>query len=216
MTASLESCLRRMTAIAAPSPFGPANRRSYRPRRPSAGVTVHGFATRGAEALAIADLIALRRRQHPEWRIAVLVRARAHAREIASCLRARGIGFRAVDIEPLQDRAVVRDLVMLICALQHLGDRTAWLAVLRAPWVGLTLADLLIVARAGPIVWDALCDDAVLAQMSEEGNMRCRRARSILEAAFREQGHGGITRWAERTWLAMGGPSCATDARELG
>jgi ATP-dependent exoDNAse (exonuclease V) beta subunit len=180
------------------------------------GVTVHGFATRGAEALAIADLIALRRRQHPEWRIAVLVRARAHAREIASCLRARGIGFRAVDIEPLQDRAVVRDLVMLICALQHLGDRTAWLAVLRAPWVGLTLADLLIVARAGPIVWDALCDDAVLAQMSEEGNVRCRRARSILEAAFREQGHGSITRWAERTWLAMGGPSCAMDARELG
>ncbi len=179
------------------------------------GVTVHGFATRGAEALAIADLIALRRRQHPEWRIAVLVRARAHAREIASCLRARGIGFRAVDIEPLQDRAVVRDLVMLICALQHLGDRTAWLAVLRAPWVGLTLADLLIVARAGPIVWDALCDEAVLAQMSEEGSTRCRRARSILEAAFREQSHGSITRWAERTWLAMGGPSCATDAREL-
>ncbi len=178
-------------------------------------VTVHGFATRGAEALAIADLIGLRRRQHPEWRIAVLVRARAHAREIASCLRARGIGFRAVDIEPLQDRAVVRDLVMLIGALLHLGDRIAWLALLRAPWVGLTLADLLIVARARPIVWDALCDDEVLAQLSEEGKMRCQRARSILEAAFREQSHGTITRWAERTWLAMGGPSCATDAREL-
>ena len=100
-TASRESCLRQMTAIAAPSPFDPANRRSSRPRRPSPAVTVHGFATRGAEALAIADLIALRRRQHPEWRIAVLVRARAHAREIASCLRARGIaisgrGHRAV------------------------------------------------------------------------------------------------------------------------
>ena len=102
------------------------------------------------------SLIEARRRQHPEWRIAVLVRARAHARNIASCLRARGIAFRAVDIEPLQDRAVVRDLVMLIRALLHLGDRTAWLAVLRAPWVGLTLADLLIVARAGPTVWDAL------------------------------------------------------------
>jgi len=178
-------------------------------------VAVHGFATRGAEALAIADLIAARRRQHPEWHIAVLVRARAHAREIAGCLRARGIGFRAVDIEPLQDRAVVRDLVMLICALLHLGDRIAWLALLRAPWVGLTLADLLIVARAGPIVWDALCDDACLAQLSEEGTVRCRRVRPILESAFRAQSHGTITRWVERTWLRMGGPSCARDARAL-
>ena len=126
-------------------------------------VTIRGFATRGAEAVAIADLIEARRKQHPEWRIVVLVRAKAHAREIALALRRRGIAFRAVDIEPLQDRPVVRDLVMLICALLHLGDRTAWLAVLRAPWTGLKLADLLIVARAAPIVWDALCDEAVLA-----------------------------------------------------
>jgi ATP-dependent exoDNAse (exonuclease V) beta subunit len=29
------------------------------------------------------------------------------------------------------------------------------------------------------------------------------------------QSHGTITRWVERTWLAIGGPGCATDAREL-
>ena len=88
-------------------------------------------------------MIAARGRRHPDWRIAVLVRARTHAREIAAGLRARGIGFRAVDIEPLQDRAIVRDVIMLVCALLHLGDRTAWLAVLRAPWAGISLADLL-------------------------------------------------------------------------
>jgi len=179
------------------------------------GVTICGFATRGAEAAAIAELIEERRRQHPEWRIAVLVRAKAHAREVAMSLRQRGIAFRAVDIEPLQDRAAVRDLVMLICALLHLGDRTAWLAVLRAPWAGLTLADLLIVARAAPIVWDAVCDDAVLGQLSEEGRARCRRLRPILQAAFRVQSHGTIARWVERTWLGVGGPSCAVDAQEL-
>ncbi len=75
--------------------------------------------------------------RHPEWRIAILVRARTHAGEIAAGLRARGIAFRAVDIEPLQDRAIVRDVIMLVCALLHLGDRTAWLAILRAPWAGI-------------------------------------------------------------------------------
>ncbi len=178
-------------------------------------VTIRSYGTRGAEALAIAELIEARRRQHPEWRIAVLVRARSYGRDIARCLRSCGVAFRAVDLEPLQDRDAVRDLVMLVCALLHLGDRTAWLAVLRAPWVGLTLADLLIVARAGPVVWDALREDAVLGRLSDEGRVRCTRLRAVLEAAFRVQSHGTIARWAERTWLGIGGPSCVADPSDL-
>jgi len=179
------------------------------------GVAIRGFASRGAEALAIVELIESRRRQHPKWRIAVLVRAKAHAREIAHRLRIRGIEFHAVDIEPLQDRPVVRDLVMLISALLHLGDRTAWLAVLRAPWAGLRLADLLIVARAQANIWDAVCNDAVLEELSEDGRARCLRLRGQLEAAFRVRSHATITRWVERAWLGLGGPSCAGDEREL-
>ena len=178
-------------------------------------VTIRSYGTRGAEALAIAELVEARRRQHPEWRIAVLVRARSYARNIASCLRTRGVAFRAVDLEPLQDRDAVRDLVMLVRALLHLGDRAAWLAVLRAPWVGLTLADLLIVARAAPAVWDALREDAVLGRLSDEGRVRCLRLRAVLEAAFHVQSHGTIVRWVERTWLGIGGPSCVADQSEL-
>jgi ATP-dependent exoDNAse (exonuclease V) beta subunit len=186
---------------------------------PAAGeepeVAIRGFASRGAEALAIVELIEARRRQHPGWRIAVLVRAKAHAREIAHRLRMRGIEFHAVDIEPLQDRPVVRDLVMLISALMHLGDRIAWLAVLRAPWAGLRLADLLIVARAEANIWDAVCNDAVLKELSEDGRARCLKLRGQLEAAFRVRRHGTIARWVERAWLGLGGPSCAGDEREL-
>ena len=179
------------------------------------GIGIRGFATRAAEATAVADLIAAQRRRHPDWHIVVLVRARSHAREIASALRKRGIAFRAVDIEPLQDRPAVRDVVMLICALLHLGDRTAWLAVLRAPWAGLRLADLLVAARAKPIIWEAICDDALLERMSADGRARCQRLRPVLSAAFRAQGQGTLTRWVERTWFAIGGPACATDAQEL-
>jgi ATP-dependent helicase/nuclease subunit A len=178
-------------------------------------VQVRGFASREAEALAVAGAVELRRTRHPEWRIAVLVRARTHAREIAQALRARGLAFRALDIELLQDRPAVRDMVTLIGALLHLGDRPAWLAVLRAPWAGLGLEDLLTVARAHPVIFDALRDDAVLGRLSEEGRMRCRRLRSVLEAAFRVQNHSSITRWVERTWLALGGPGASGDARAL-
>ena len=172
-------------------------------------VTLQGFANRHDEANAIADRIVEQSALHPEWRIAILVRAKTHAREIANSLRTRAIPFRAVDIEPLQDRPVVRDLVMLICALLHLGDRTAWLALLRAPWTGLTLADLLHIARSAPVIWDALMNDAVLSELTDDGRVRCERFRDTLTAAFRVRTHGTFTRWGEQTWLALGGASCA-------
>jgi len=175
-------------------------------------VCVRAFGAREVEARAVAEAVAERRAKHPEWRVAVLVRARSHAQGIAQALRARGIAFRAVDIEPLEDRPAVRDLVTLIGALLHLGDRRAWLALLRAPWAGLTLADLLIVARAHQVIFEALCDEAVIARLSEEGRIRCRRLREVLEAAFRVQSHTSITRWVERTWLALGGPAASGEA----
>jgi ATP-dependent exoDNAse (exonuclease V) beta subunit len=179
------------------------------------GVELKGFASRGAESASIAEMIGAAIARHPAWRIAVLVRAKSHAREIAASLRARGIAFRAVDIEPLQDRAAVRDIIMLTCALLHLGDRIAWLAVLRAPWCGLMLADLLPIARAAPIVWDAIRDDALLGQLSADGRARCERLRSTIEAAHAVRNDSSVARWIERTWLSLGGASCVASRQEL-
>ena len=181
----------------------------------AASVALSGYPTRAEEAAAIADMVAEAARHNPHWRIAVLVRARSHAREIAAGLRGRGIAFRAVEIEPLQDRGVVRDVIMLTCALLHLGDRTAWLAVLRAPWAGVSLADLLQISRAAPLVWEALGNEAVLRQLSEDGQVRCRRLYSTLEAAFRVRSEGSLARWVERTWLGLGGASCAASPQDL-
>jgi ATP-dependent helicase/nuclease subunit A len=179
------------------------------------GVALRGFATRAEESAAIADMIAEQAERHLDWRIAVLVRARTHAREIAAGLRAKGIAFRAVDIEPLQDRAIVRDIIMLACALLHLGDRTAWFAVLRAPWAGISLGDLLQISRGAPLIWDAMADEAVLRQLSDDGRARCRRVHSTLEAAFRVRNDTSVARWVERTWLGLGGASCASSPQDL-
>lgn len=179
------------------------------------GVRCLGFASRAAESAAIADMIAGQLEQHPDWHIAVLVRARSHAREIAASLRTRNIAFRAVDIEPLHDRAVVRDVIMLSCALLHLGDRIAWLAILRAPWTGLCLRDLLSISRADLLIWDAIRAAPLLQSLSEDGRARCARLCRVLEAAFRVRNETPLARWVERTWLSLGGPSCAASAQEL-
>jgi ATP-dependent exoDNAse (exonuclease V) beta subunit len=179
------------------------------------GVRLEGYADRDTEAQAVAALVAARHAEHPDWHIAILVRARAHAEAIAAALRDRGIAFGAVDIEPLEDRPVVRDLLNLARALLHLGDRTAWLGLLRSPWVGLELADLSRLARGGAILWDALGDAAVLSQLSPAGAVRCTQLHATLTAAMALRTQESFARWLERTWLALGGPACAGGVNEL-
>jgi ATP-dependent exoDNAse (exonuclease V) beta subunit len=180
-----------------------------------AGVQLLKCASRAAESSAVAEAIERQLELEPAWRIAVLVRAKDHARDIAAGLRARNIAFRAVDIEPLQDCATVRDIIALSRALLHLGDRIAWLAMLRAPWTGLCLADLLVISRGSALVWDALRDPAVLHQVTEDGRIRCERLCTTLKDAFSVREDSGLARWIEKTWIELGGPACAEEFGEL-
>ena len=118
------------------------------------GVRVHAYFNGDAqgEAEQVATLVEAAYRADPGGTVAVLVRSRRHLERIVPQLRARSLCFRAIEIEQLGHRQVVQDLFALTRALAHLEDRIAWLAVLRAPWCGLTLADLhtLVVApRSG-------------------------------------------------------------------
>ena len=84
----------------------------------------------------------------------MLVASREHVAPAAAQLRAAGFALRGVDLERLRDRPAIRDLAALTRALLHAADRTAWLALLRAPWCGLALAEL------EPLLADGAADDA--------------------------------------------------------
>jgi len=113
-------------------------------------VYVHTFVdhdTNYQEAQNILDTIRKTQLNTPDASIAVLVRSRDHASHILPLLKRNGVRYRAVDLEPLQNHAVIQDLLALTRALLHPADRTAWLAILRAPWCGLSLADLDAIAN---------------------------------------------------------------------
>ena len=107
-------------------------------------VTLHRFdgGDLGAEAARVVDIVRAARERDPLASIAVLVASREHVLLPVAQLRACGFTLRGVDLERLRDRPVIRDLAALTRALLHGADRTAWLALLRAPWCGLTLAEL--------------------------------------------------------------------------
>ena len=108
-------------------------------------------------------------------------------------LKQAGLRFRAVEIEELGQQPAIQDLIALTRALHHFADRIAWLAILRAPWCGLTLADLLVLAGdAGrKVIWECMQDGSQLEKMSEAGRERLRRIRVVLEGALRQRQRRG-------------------------
>ncbi len=176
-----------------------------------------------AEAVSIIashlPALARARAAHTNYRVGVLVRVKAHVELIAAALRSKAIPFRAVELGTLKDRQEIRDVLALIRALLHPLDRIAWLAVLRAPWCGLTLADLHMLSgddnadcQARP-VRELL--DSRIQLLSEDGQTRARRVQKVLELALANRFSGqsiaapnGFAAWIERTWTMLGGPAC--------
>jgi ATP-dependent exoDNAse (exonuclease V) beta subunit len=147
------------------------------------------------------------------WSIAVLARARKHLMPItAELARDRGNGpipFRAIDIDTLDERPEVLDALALTRALLHAADRVAWLAILRAPWCGLSLADLLRLTDEGPdadrgatVAELVSCRSSLL---SETGQRLLARAWQTLELAAADVGRTSFATHVERTWLSLGG-----------
>jgi ATP-dependent exoDNAse (exonuclease V) beta subunit len=93
----------------------------------------------------------------------------------------------------------------------------AWLSVLRAPWCGLTLANLQRVVGNDfkSTIWELLNDELRIAGLSDDGRARVSRVKQILKDALEQRGRLPLRRWVEATWIALGGPACLEDETGL-
>jgi ATP-dependent exoDNAse (exonuclease V) beta subunit len=171
---------------------------------PFAGADPH------AEAEQVLRIVQQTQADDPEGKTAILVRNRDHASATALTLRRAGLRFLAVDMNPLFSRPVVQDLWSLTRALLHPADRIAWLAILRAPWCGMTLTDLLALTAddGATSLWDLMQASQRLEALSVEGRARLERTRAALETAIGRRGRAPLRSWIEAAWLDLGGPAC--------
>lgn len=196
-----------------------------RPAHADSGVVVHPVIADADsdpaldEACCVLDLIRAARRDYPAERIAVLVRARSHLDALVAEIRrsAPELRFQAVDIEGLDGRQHIQDLLTLFRALHHRADRVYWLALLRAPWCGLSLADLHALAADDrqQTVWQLMQDESRLARLSEDGRQRLRHVREVLDEALANRARQHPRRWLEGVWLMLGGPCCLAAPEDL-
>jgi len=172
-----------------------------------------GADDRVAETEAIVARVADLKGRDPQASIAILVAARTHAQAIVAALVDSGMDVIGVDLVPLAEVPVVRDLVALTRALCHLGDRTAWLAVLRAPWCGVSLATLTrLSARGDPrLIYEMLRDADRLEECPADERTRLERVMRVLEEGLTQREQLPLAEWLESVWMALG----AADAYPL-
>lgn len=161
-----------------------------------------------SEASSVAQRIHELRTQDPSASAAVLVASRMHAVPVMAALQSEGIPVIGVELVPLRDLPIVRDLVALLHALHHLGDRTSWLTVLRAPWCGVTLATLTELSRRdeSTLIWEALAEEERLRHCEAGDVGRIRRIREVLADGLSSRDQAPLAQWLESVWMRLGGP----------
>ncbi len=183
------------------------------------GVRVHALLRRSRqlEAEQVADIVAGRLAEDPRARIGILVQGRSHLLHVVGELARRGIEFRATDIDPLADRPVVLDLLALTRALAHAADRTAWLAVLRAPVCGLSVEELHTLFSDDPdaTIAELLGDALRRGRLAGAALERLDRVWRVLEEARQELRRFGLRDTVERAWHALLGPAALAAQRDV-
>lgn len=169
------------------------------------------------EAQRILEIIKQTKIENPPAKIAILVKARHHLIDIINHLRRHNIAYRAIEIDGLSQRVVIQDLYMLTRGLLHLADRIAWFALLRAPWCGLTLHDLLAIANDDQqqTVWQNLLQYQNNVLISDEGKLRIEKIIPILHNALLHRNRKKLSVWIYSIWLSLGGPACVNSQTEL-
>lgn len=165
------------------------------------------------EASEIVDLIRGLRNNYRDETIAVLARSRSHLTKIIKYLNAEKVDFMTIDLDPLIERPVIQDLIALLRALMHPCDRTAWLAVLRAPFCGLALADIHALCRCDSkrTVLELMQDEGKINSLSGDGRERVLKLRRILGKALPFWGKTAPRVVLEGLWIELGGPACIED-----
>lgn len=181
----------------------------------SQGVNLQAFDTAEDEARYVSQSIQTIL-QNTDLNIGILASGRVHFVPLIMALRQAKIEFQAIKLDTLHDRAYIHDLVALTKALLHPADKLNWLAVLRAPFCGLTWADLLAFCKEGmnTTIPDLLAQED-WQDCSEEAKQRLRSVQAALLSAYWQRERLPLSLIVEHTWRKIQGVACLPHASAI-
>jgi ATP-dependent exoDNAse (exonuclease V) beta subunit len=196
----------RASAVAFTSSLSNAAGAGHGPDAGPGDIELRLLPDHAAETAAIVARVGDLKKSDAAASIAILVAARPHAHAVIAALHAADLDAIGVELVPLGEVPVVRDLVALTRALCHLGDRTAWLAVLRAPWCGASLSALTGLSSRGDsrLLCEALSEPERLEGCTAEERSRLERVRQVLLEGVAQRDRMPLADWLEGVWIALG------------
>ena len=138
----------------------------------------------------IINLIKELSNKHKNYNIAVLANNRLELIPIIDKLNKQNIIFNSKNIYSLNKQWLISDLLSLLKALKNKDDKISWLSILRAPWCGLLLDDLLLISEENKhkLVWQTINDKNIQAKFSNCSRKRIKHFIDALLPAISEQG----------------------------
>ena len=149
--------------------------------------------------------------------VVLLVRSRTQLTVLLHELRRENIAYQAVEIDRLTDLPEIIDVLALTRALCHESDRLAWLALLRAPWVGLCWEDLhkLVWNDIKSTIPELLHDLDRVNGLSNDARNRIQKFVTTIEEYRGRKAHVSLRNRVELAWHALGGPALLHDEEQL-
>lgn len=179
-------------------------------------VTVESIQSGGeGEAERVVQLIQRAFAADANQSVAILVRGRSHLKYILPALKQAGISASGTDIDPIANSAPVSEVVSLIRAMWHQADRTSWLALLRAAFIGLSWEDCLTVSMGHKVIPVALRLEEVQAKLTPDGLTRVTRLVAALDGVEAASRSDELAWKARALWVSLGGLA-TVDSTELG
>jgi ATP-dependent helicase/nuclease subunit A len=175
--------------------------------RDATPVAVHAFETIADEAALVTKTV-IDTLAETDDTIGILVPSRSAGAPIIEALREAGVAFDARETERLSQSHWVRDLLSIAFALSEPEDALSWHAILRAPWCGITLADLTCIANATGdtrSVWATTADALAL---TEDGSARLARWRAQLAPCVAALGARPLAEIVEAAWARLDARAC--------
>jgi len=204
-------------------PFSPSE--AVHPAAAGAGVSVALIcheadakeAARSREVSLTIERIQALQEQEAGSDIAILGRSRSHLLPIIHGLREAGIPWQATDVDPLDVLMPVEDLFSLTRALLQPGDQLAWMALLRAPWCGLSSAELLLLREQSQqrSIWGYLQSKALPEGLEAKVRARLENFTRVLEFSMSMRFRCPLRQLVEATWTLLRGADCCRDEVEL-
>jgi ATP-dependent exoDNAse (exonuclease V) beta subunit len=141
------------------------------------------------EAQQVVSIIQQNLALNANQEIAVLVKSRSHLKEIIEYLQLHNIDYEAIKTLPLRSHLFTRDLISLTRAILSLADKLAWLSILRAPWCGLSLKDLVIFSSSDEMtIFHQLEDKALLMKLDKDSKARAAHLHQALSEVIANNG----------------------------